>query len=155
MGTTNAASEQAFQDEMLGIVREAMWSFLATADGEQPRVRVVHPVWDGFTAYIGTGPKSAKAKQIESNQNTEMFYWTKDTFKHLTVTGPGYFVTEQAEKQRVWELFKTQPEGYDPGMIWQGGPDETFGVLRIDPDRIEITGMFEQMQGTKPRVWRR
>jgi uncharacterized pyridoxamine 5'-phosphate oxidase family protein len=153
VGTTNAASEEAFLDEMMKIVREVQWSFLATADGNQPRVRVVHPVWDGFTCYVATGPDSPKARQIRANAKTEMFYWSK-AFQHLTITGPGRFSSDEAERKRAYDLFSTAPEGYDPKMFWPNGPDASFALLRIDPDRIEITGMMEAMQGTKPRVWR-
>ena len=153
MGTTSAASEQEFLAEMLRIVREVQWAFLATADGDQPRVRVIHPVWDGFVCYMGTGPQSPKARQVRANPKVELFYWSQK-FEHLTVTGKARFVDDDAERQRLYDYFALAPEGYDTKQFWPNGPDETFGLLRLDAERIEISGLMEGMQGVKPRVWR-
>lgn len=155
MGTTNAASEAAFQEEMMRIVRDVQWSFLATAQEDQPRVRVVHAVWEGFVCYVATDPTSPKAKQIADNPRTEMIYWAPaPKFQHVTVTGVGSFVPDDTECKRVYDLFATAPEGYDPKMLWPNGPDATFAVLRIDSLRIEITGMLEQLVGIKRRLWK-
>jgi hypothetical protein len=46
--------------------------------------------------------------------------------------------------------------GYDPAIVpaWKDGPDsEEFGVLRLMPWRIELTGIAA-MAGQPPMVWR-
>lgn len=62
-----------------------------------------------------------------------------------------------AEHERIWELFRCTlpPLGYDPGMIWQGGPlADDFGVLRLEPWRVELWSL-EALANRQPRVvWR-
>jgi hypothetical protein len=59
------------------------------------------------------------------------------------------------QKRRIWDLYKTTPPplGYDPGMIWKGGPeDPTFGILKLTPWRIELFALRDMMGGG-PQVW--
>jgi hypothetical protein len=44
------------------------------------------------------------------------------------------------------------PLGYDPALFWQTSTNPAFGLLRIDPTRVEVTGLASS---PKPRmVWR-
>ena len=132
--------------------KKAIWAYLATASGDQPKVRVVHPAFEGDKVWIATGRTSAKGKHIAKNPKVELFYQAGPEFVHLTVTGTAKFVDDPAEKKRVWEgkIFD-----YELAQFWPGGhqsPD--FGLLLVTPSRIELTGMMEMMQGKKPLVWR-
>ena len=132
--------------------RKAVWAYLATATGEQPKVRVVHPAFEGERVWIATGRTSAKAAHIAKNPKVELFYQIGPEFVHLTVTGTARFVDDPAEKKRVWEgnVFD-----YDLAQFWPGGHQAAdFGLMLVTPSRIELTGMTEMMQGKKPLVWR-
>jgi len=64
-----------------------------------------------------------------------------------------------ADKRRIWDLYKSTPPplGYDPALIppWKDGPDiPEFGILKLTPWRIELTGIEDVMTGGGPRVWR-
>ena len=132
--------------------KKATWAYLATATGDQPKVRVVHPAFEGDKVWIATGRASAKGKHIAKNPKVELFYQAGPEFVHLTVTGTAKFVDDPAEKKRIWE---GKVFDYDLAQFWPNGhqsPD--FGLLLVTPSRIELTGMMEMMQGKKPLVWR-
>jgi hypothetical protein len=66
-------------------------------------------------------------------------------------------VSDAAEKQRVWELFKSTPEpyGYNPAMFWPDGPGSPgFGVMKLTPWRIELYSLADLAQRKPARVWR-
>jgi uncharacterized pyridoxamine 5'-phosphate oxidase family protein len=82
---------------------KATWAYLATASGDQPKVRVVHPAFEGERLWIATGRTSPKAAHIAKNPKVELFYQAGPEFVHLTVTGRARFVDDAAERKRVWE----------------------------------------------------
>ena len=56
-------------------IRAARFPFLATVDGDQPRVRPVSPVrTDGFTVYIANLRSYHKTAEIEANPRVELCY---------------------------------------------------------------------------------
>ena len=66
---------------------------------------------------------------------------------------------DAAEKRRIWALYKETPPplGYDPAIIpvWKDGPGSPeFGVLKLEPRRIELSGLTDMMSGKPPLVWR-
>ena len=77
-------------------------------------------------------------------------YWTKAGL-HLTIIGK---VADAAEKARLWALFKVYPVGYDPGTIWQSADDPEYGLLRLDPARIEYFDVTQPGRGGQKHVWR-
>jgi hypothetical protein len=65
---------------------------------------------------------------------------------------------DPADRRRIWDLYKNTPPpvGYDPAIIpvWKDGPESAeFGVLRLTPWRIELTGIQSNF-GQEPMVWR-
>ena len=55
-----------------------------------------------------------------------------------------WFSLDAPTRARIWQLYRTTPPplGYDPGGFWPGGPDNpAFGLLRLSPSRIDITGL--------------
>jgi general stress protein 26 len=134
------------------VAQKATWAYLATSAGDQPKVRVVHPAFEGERVWVATGRSSAKGKHIAKNSKVELFYQVGPEFVHLTVTGSARFIDDAAEKKRVWE---GKVFDYDLAQFWPGGhqsPD--FGLMLVTPARIELTSMMDLMQGTKPLVWR-
>jgi general stress protein 26 len=130
--------------------KKVTWAYLATTQGDQPKIRIVHPIWEDATVWVATGRSSAKARQIERNSKVELFYQVAiGEFVHLTVTGRGRFVDDAAEKRRLWSLFD-----YDLGQFWKDASDPGYGLLRVDPTRIELTSLGAMTSGTPPRVWR-
>jgi general stress protein 26 len=138
-------------------VSRIVWATVTTVDRKgRPRSRLLHPIWDGTTGYIMTGPTSHKAKHLAENPYVSVSYWDP---KHDTVFAEckSAWVTDPAEKQRVWDLFKKTPEpyGYDPAMFWPAGPTSpAFGAMKLTPWRIELYSLADLAQQKPARVWR-
>ena len=143
--------------ELNARVSRIVWCTFTTVDGKgRPRSRILHPMWEGSTAWIMTGRNSFKAKHIAANPNIAISYWDQ---QHQQVYGEcrAEWIEDAAEKQRVWTMFETTPEpyGYNPALFWPGGPgDASFGVLKCTPRRIELYALGDMMKGKGPTVWK-
>jgi general stress protein 26 len=144
--------EAGFWRKVHQIASKATWAYLATAKGNQPKVRVVHPAFEGDRLWIATGRTSPKAHHIEHNPKVELFYAVGPEMIHLTVTGRAKFVDEILEKKRVWT---SKVFDYDLAQFWPGGPEAAdFGLLFVEPTKVELTSLAEMTANKKPEVWR-
>jgi general stress protein 26 len=142
----------AFWEKVQKTASKATWAYLATVDGAQPKVRVVHPAFEGERPWVATGRNSPKARHIGKNPNVELFFQVGTEMIHLTVTGTAKFVEDAAEKKRIWngKVFD-----YDLGQFWPDGADsKEFGLLLVTPSRVELTSLQDMSTGVKPEVWR-
>ena len=92
-------SDSQFWDKVHAAATKATWAYLATAKGAQPKVRVVHPAFEGERVWVATGRASAKAGHVDKNPKVELFYQIAADMVHLTVTGTAKFVEDLAEKK--------------------------------------------------------
>jgi len=146
-------SDSTFWEKARAVAAKATWAYLATTDGNQPRVRVVHPALEGERVWIATGRTSAKARQIGKNPRVELFYQIGPEMIHLTVTGNAALVEDLAEKKRIWNA---KVFDYDLAQFWPAGPEsKDFGLILITPDRVRLTSLSDMTAGQKPEVWRR
>lgn len=129
-----------------------VWCNLATLDRDgRPRSRIVHPIWEGPVGWVGSLGSTPKVRQLRRTPYVSLAYVAE-------VGAPVYadclatWVDDPAERGRIWELFRTTPEplGYDPATTFQSAAHPDFGVIRLDPYRVEVTNW---PHGT--RVWRR
>jgi len=145
-------SDSAFWKKVHDTAAKATWAYLATADGNQPKVRVVHPAFEGERVWVATGRNSPKARHVGKNSNVELFYQVSlPEMVHLTVTGKAQFVEDLKEKKRIWDgkIFD-----YDLAQFWpDGAVAKDFGLMLITPSRIELTSLPEMSAGKKPEVW--
>ena len=51
--------EASFWSKVHATAAKATWAYLATADGTQPRVKVVHPAFERERVWVATGRTSA------------------------------------------------------------------------------------------------
>ena len=145
-------SDSKFWDRAHAAAKKATWAYLATAVKDQPKVRVVHPAFEGERVWVATGRSSAKARHIDKNGKVELFYQIGAEMVHLTVTGKAKFVEDVTEKKRIWngKVFD-----YDLSQFFPGGAEsKDFGLMLITPDRVELTSLAEMTTGKKPEVWR-
>ena len=129
--------------------QKAVWCAVATSDGGEPRVRTVHPTWEGEILWFASDSGSPKVAQIAANPAIEIQYQVAPPdFVHVLVRGRAEIVDDAAEKKRVWDVID-----YDLGQFWSGGPtDPHYSLVRVMPDRVELSKLF----GTQDkRVWRR
>jgi general stress protein 26 len=138
-------------------VSRIVWCTVTTVDGKgRPRSRILHPVWEGATGYIATGRTSFKAKHLKANPYVSCSYWDQQHQQVYAECRAAWDDTP-AEKQRIWNLVKNAPPpvGYDPALFWPGGPqDPAFGVLKLEPWRIELWSLQEMATGKPSQVWR-
>lgn len=84
-------------------MRAARFPFLATIDGQQPRVRPVSPVrTDGFTVYVANLRGYHKTQEIEANPRVELCY-VDDDHDQVRITGLAVVVTDPALLQAIWD----------------------------------------------------
>ncbi len=137
-------------DEAREIAGQSAWAYLATARGDQPAVRPIHPTWDGDTVWIAAGTHSPKMRHIQANAKVALFWHLTDALRHLTVTGTAECVTDAAEKRRLWDVFD-----YDLSAYFPDGPDSPdYALIKVAPTRVECWSLPEMGGGTPARVWR-
>jgi len=128
--------------------KQAIWCAVASVEGGEPRVRMVHPTWEGETLWFATGTTSPKVRQLQATPAIDMqFQVAPPDFVHIMVRGTAEIVTDEAEKKRVWDVLD-----YDLSQFWSGGPtDPNYTLVRVTPARVELSKMFGSMD---KRVWR-
>lgn len=149
MSRVPAAERAAFFRDVDAASRKAVWAAVATVEAGAPRVRLVHPTWEGETLWFATGSASPKVRQLRADPRVDVQYQVAPPdFVHVLVRGRAALVADPAEKARVWDVID-----YDLGQFWPGGPmDPGFALVRIDPERVELSELF----GTRNRrVWTR
>jgi general stress protein 26 len=141
--------EAAFLREVEAAAKRAVWCAIATHSPDGPRVRMVHPSFDGSKLWFATFTDSPKIAQLRADPRVDVqFQVAPPDFVHLLVRGRAHIETSAAERRRVWDVID-----YDLGQFWPGGPDDpTYTPVRIDPVRIELSKMFGSQD---KRVWRK
>jgi general stress protein 26 len=90
------------RDLALGVVRADRFPYLATEDGDQPRVRPVSPLrTDGFTVYVANLRSYHKTGEIAANPKVELCYMDPD-HNHVRLTGRAEVVSDRALLDSLW-----------------------------------------------------
>ena len=77
--------------------------YLATIDGDQPRVRPVSPVrTEGFVVYVANLRMYHKTAEIAANPNVELCY-LDEKHDQVRITGIAEIVTEREVLQEIWD----------------------------------------------------
>jgi general stress protein 26 len=77
--------------------------YLATTDGDQPRVRPISPVrTDGFTVYFANLRSYHKTAEIAANPKIELCY-LDERHDQVRITGLAEVVTDPAVLQEIWD----------------------------------------------------
>ena len=103
MKPTPAPVPEDVRELALATMRQAKFPTLASADGDQPRVRPVSPVrTTGFTAYVASFRSSHKTGELERNGKVELCYMS-DTHDQVRITGVAEIVTDRETLQQIWD----------------------------------------------------
>jgi len=87
----------------LAVVQNDRFPYLASIDGDQPRVRPVSPVrTDRFTVYIANLRAYHKTVEIAANPKVELCY-LDDHHDQVRITGIAETVTDRALLQEIWD----------------------------------------------------
>jgi general stress protein 26 len=114
------------------VIREDHFPYLATLDGDQPRVRPVSPVLtEGLTVYVANLRSYHKTVEIEANPKVELCY-LDDSHDQVRITGIAEIVEDRKLLQRIWDangLMRQYLGSLDnPQLI----------VYRIRPERVRF-----------------
>ena len=133
------SEHEAFFRDVDAASQEAIWCAVATVANGEPRVRMVHPTWEGDILWFATGANSAKVRQMRANPIVDIQYQVgPPTFTHIMVRGPVVIIEDPAEKKRVWDVLD-----YDLSQFWPDGPEDPgYAPIQITPTRVELSGMF-------------
>ena len=114
------------------VMEAARFPFLATADGDQPRLRPVSPVrTDGFVVYVANLRFYHKTLEIEANPRVELCYLDPE-HDQLRITGRAEVVTEGTLLQDIWNKNSLLRH-------YLGTPDNPdLVVYRILPERVRF-----------------
>ena len=113
-----------------GVLREDRFPYLASIDGDQPRLRPVSPVRnDGFTVYVANLRGYHKTQEIRANPKVELCYLDK-AHNQVRITGVAMVLDDRDLLQEIWQdnpLLRNYLGSIDnPDLI----------VYRIDPSRV-------------------
>lgn len=133
---TQPAPEPILPEDLPSLARSVIsadhFPYLATIDGDQPRLRPVSPVrTDGFTIFVANLRIYHKTVEIAANPKVELCYLDA---KHdqVRITGIAEVVTERDVLQEIWDanpLMRQYLGSVDnPELI----------VYRIEPERVRF-----------------
>lgn len=153
----DVASFAEIEQEFNARVARIAWCTVSTIDTKgRPRSRILHPIWEGTTGWILTNRHSHKEKHLARNPYVSLSYWDPQ-HQQVYADCRAEWVDDAGEKRRIWEMYKAAPPplGYDPALIWQGGPDDAvLGLLKLTPWRIELSALMDAPAGRPHLVWR-
>ena len=85
------------------VIQADRFPYLATIDGDQPRVRPVSPVkTEGFTVCVANLRSYHKTEEIEANPKVELCY-LDDHHDQVRISGVAEIVTERNVLQEIWD----------------------------------------------------
>jgi general stress protein 26 len=114
------------------VIAADRFPFLATVDGDRPRVRPVSPVrTDGFTVYVASLRSYHKTGELEANPNVELAYLSAD-HDQVRISGRAEVVADRALLGEIWAA--------NPLLRhYLGTPDNPeLIVYRIVPERVRF-----------------
>ena len=89
--------------QALSVIQADRLPYLATVEGDQPRLRPIAPVkTDGFTVYIANIRSYGKTAEIEANPRVEVCYLDGHN-DQVRITGLAEIVADKAIKAEIWE----------------------------------------------------
>lgn len=114
------------------MITEAIYGFLATSEGEKPKVRPMRPcVSDAGTLLISVLPGRRCTEHIKVNDNVEMCFMGKE-YAHCRVAGKAKMTEDVAKKK---ELLEKAPDLY---QFVKGVDDPNYGLIEVHLNYAEI-----------------
>lgn len=139
------------KDAVLEMMTSAEAVYLATSNGEAPRIRALvnlrrpdrYPdrsrfcAEAGFTSYFSTSRASGKVRDVLSNPQVSVYYSDPVGTRGIELRGRAELVDDEAIRRRLWQ---------DEWRIyWRDGCDDPdYVILRLTP--VHATGWW----GTQP-----
>jgi hypothetical protein len=144
------------ETEFIQRVHTMVWCNVATIDTHnRPRSRILHPIWEGSTGWIGTHRDSLKSRHLAHNPYMSLAY-IANVMAPVYIDCKAEWIDDLEEKQRIWDLFKNTPEplGYDPAHDFVRYDHENFGLLKLMPWRIDLVTFPSPSFAEGTKVWK-
>ncbi len=114
------------------VLKQDPFPYLASIDGDQPRVRPVSPVrTEGFTVYVANLRGYHKTAEIAANPKVELCYLSEG-HDQVRITGVAVVLDDRDVLQHIWDdnpLLRNYLGSIDnPDLI----------VYRVDPVRVRF-----------------
>jgi general stress protein 26 len=131
-------------DRARALIREVKIGYLATADGDQPRVRAMSvQVTEDGRILTATGKETQKYRQLNANPKAEICF-VNEAWDQLRADGRLKVIEDQSEKNRFW--------GLEPALkdYFKNSTDPDYVLLEFVPNEIELyeakTGEYHRHQ---------
>ena len=131
------------KQRIVEIIKEIEPAYLATCEGDQPRVRPVSPIVEpDMSIWVGTRSTSRKVKQIEQNPKVCLAFvqppHSAKGQKVAIVIGEAKKISNLEEKKRFWRLWTQVYPVFDLSRVYPDGPESNdFCLLKIVVKEIE------------------
>jgi general stress protein 26 len=129
------------QLEFIERAHRMVWCDMATVgrDG-RPRTRIVHPVWEGDTAWMTSLRVGPKAEDINRMPYVSLAY-VSDPLKPAYAECVASWVDDRDERIAIWERIAVipQPLGYNTETMFGSYDVLNLTMLRLDPWKIRLT----------------
>ena len=148
MADVTAEGKDAFFEEVGKASAAAVWCAWATQSKTGPRVRMVHPTWEGDVLWLATAPQSPKAKQMTQTSAVDIQWQVSPPdFIHIVARGTAELFIDDKTRAHVWDVLD-----YDLDGFFSGGPtDPNYVAIKVTPTRVELSEMFGSQN---QRIWR-
>ena len=119
------------RDEVIDVIRDAGFGFLATIENNQPRVRPMMPYYtEEGELIVALLPRSRTITQIKKNPQVEICYVDRKMW-YCRVAGKGKISEDKSKKETLWNNIPMLRQYFG------GIDDPNFILLEIDIQEIE------------------
>lgn len=127
--------------EFIERAHRMVWCDMATVgpDG-RPQTRIVHPVWEGNTAWMTSLRFGPKADDIDRNPYVSLAY-VADPMKPAYAECIASWVDDRDERIEIWKRIAALPEplGYATETMFGSYDFPNLTMLRLKPWKVRLT----------------
>ncbi len=119
------------KDDVIDLIKDAGFGFLATTEGKQPRVRPMMPyLTDNGDFLLALLSHSRTIPQIKDNPQVEICYVDRK-MSYCRITGSGKLSTDLEKKEIVWNNIPMLRQ------YFSGPQDARFVLIEIESGSVE------------------
>lgn len=119
------------KDDVIDLIKDAGFGFLATTEGKQPRVRPMMPyLTDSGDFLLALLSHSRTIPQIKDNPQVEICYVDRK-MSYCRITGKGKLSTDLEKKEIVWNNIPMLRQ------YFSGPQDARFALIEIESGSVE------------------
>lgn len=125
-------------DVVKQLVLDAGMGYLATCDGDQPRVRTMMPILrDDGKLLMATFPQTKKIDQIARNPKVEICFVDRK-LSHCRIEGKAVISQDKTLKQELWDQQMMLRQ------FFQGPDDPNFILVVVTPIKINMMNIGDK-----------